>query len=306
MTSTSYYPIGQVGKVWGELEKRKWFNIQSIKRSYHQDVFLRLQKLTKESFDLHEFGVLDYGFKRYPQFLLKNQHWSKKKPNVLITGGVHGYETSGVHGAIRFAQEYANQYTDKFNFLIFPCVSPWSYETINRWNPNAIDPNRSFYKNSPAQECSSIIQAVAEHMQDVLVHFDLHETTDTDASEFTPALAARDGKIIERKAVPDGFYLVADTENYCSKFHKAMIDRVKTVTHIAQEDSEGNILGIKLDQEGVIQYEARKLHLCMALSQAKYSTTTEVYPDSPKVDDENCIMAQVMAVTGGLDYLLTL
>jgi len=29
-----------------------------------------------------------------------------------------------------------------------------------------------------------------------------------------------------------------------------------------------------------------------------------VYPDSPRVDDENCMMAQVAAVVGGLEYLL--
>ena len=34
-----------------------------------------------------------------------------------------------------------------------------------------------------------------------------------------------------------------------------------------------------------------------------YVATTEVYPDSPLVDDENCILAQVAAVTGGLDYI---
>lgn len=34
---------------------------------------------------------------------------------------------------------------------------------------------------------------VAEHGP-ILLHIDLHETTDTDESEFRPALAARDGK----------------------------------------------------------------------------------------------------------------
>ena len=37
-----------------------------------------------------------------------------------------------------------------------------------------------------------------------------------------------------------------------------------------------------------------------------FTTTTEVYPDSPKVDDENCTQAQVAAVEGGLGYLLSL
>jgi hypothetical protein len=33
-------------------------------------------------------------------------------------------------------------------------------------------------------------------------------------------------------------------------------------------------------------------------------TTTEVYPDSPSSDAENCNLAQVAAITGGLDYVL--
>ncbi|MCI5071683.1 M14 family metallocarboxypeptidase [bacterium] len=305
-TTQNYYPIGEPGKAWSKEEKKQWFEKQVVQRSYEKDVCVPLQKLATEHFALERFGILDYRFKQYPQFLVKSHNWSKTKPNVLITGGVHGYETSGVHGALRFLEMHAKRYKDDFNFLIFPCVSPWSYETINRWNPDAIDPNRSFYKESRAQECTSIIEVVESIGQDILVHFDLHETTDTDASEFTPALAARDGRVIERDEVPDGFYLVADQDNYCPSFHQAMINRVQTVTHIAQADSQGNILDVKTDQPGVIQYDARKLHLCMALSQPEYSTTTEVYPDSPKVDDENCIVAQVAAITAGLDYLLSI
>ncbi len=63
---------------------------------------------------------------------------------------------------------------------------------INRWNPNAIDPNRSFYKYSPAEESANLIKLVAT-LGDVLMHIDLHETTDSDETEFRPALAARDG-----------------------------------------------------------------------------------------------------------------
>jgi hypothetical protein len=41
----------------------------------------------------------------------------------------------------------------------------------------------------------------------------------------------------------------------------------------------------------------------MGMTDAPFVTTTEVYPDSPKVNDENCINAQVAAVAGGLDYI---
>jgi len=36
-------------------------------------------------------------------------------------------------------------------------------------------------------------------------HIDLHETTDTDESQYRPAVAARDGKPFAPGTIPDGF-----------------------------------------------------------------------------------------------------
>ena len=184
------------------------------------------------------------------------------------------------------------------------CLSPWGYETINRWNPDAIDPNRSFYAGSPAQESASLMQYLSSLGVDITAHIDLHETTDTDNSEFMPALAARDAVVQEVWDIPDGFYLVGDTENPVDDFQKAIIASVERVTHIAPADDEGKLIGMRTSQRGVINYKTKALGLCAGFSGASYSTTTEVYPDSPKVDDENCINAQVAAVTGGLDYII--
>ena len=58
-----------------------------------------------------------------------------------------------------------------------------------------------------------------------------------------------------------------------------------------------------MTQRGVINYPIKGLGLCAGFTEASFVTTTEVYPDSPKVDDENCILAQVAAVKGALNYL---
>ena len=50
----------------------------------------------------------------------------RDKPSVLVTGGVHGYETSGVQGALAFLETEAQRYADRFNICVAPCVSPWS------------------------------------------------------------------------------------------------------------------------------------------------------------------------------------
>jgi len=290
---------------WGQLEKENWLKEQVIKRSYKDDVLSKIE-LLRDRFDISCYGSLSLNPEAYPLYLIKSKNFDVTKRTILITGGVHGYETSGVHGAIAFFEREFNNYSDHFNFLCAPCISPWGYETINRWNHLAIDPNRSFYNNSPAEECKLFLEAFTSFNINPLAHFDLHETTDTDNTVFRPALALRDGTKAEDSEIPDGFYVVGDTENPQPGFQKSLIDSVRKVTHIAPADSAGNIIGVPLEQDGVINYTIKKLSLCAALSSAQYKTTTEVYPDSPKVDDENCVDAQVAALTGGLDYLINL
>lgn len=297
------YPIGTPGQKWTEKENVQWFEAQTIKRSYQDEVVEKIISL-KADFDVQQYGALSFDETRYPLFVIKTKNWDSNKKTVLVTGGVHGYETSGVQGALRFVETKANEYAKHFNIIVAPCISPWGYETVNRWNAKAIDPNRSFYQNSPAQESAAIMKCVAELDVDIFVHIDLHETTDTDNSTFRPALAARDA--IDQKAwdIPDGFYLVGNSVTPAADFQKAIIDAVEKVTHIAPADDSGKLIGVPLEQLGVINYAARDLGLCMGLTDAKYMTTTEVYPDSPKSDNENCNLAQVASITGGLDYIL--
>ena len=94
--------------------------------------------------------------------------------------------------------------------------------------------------------------------------------------------------------------------NQCQTFlnNHPDIKSVEKVTHIAPADEQGNIIGAPLEQFGVINYATTKLSLCIGFTHAPYSTTTEVYPDSPKVTDEDCINAQVASITGGLDYII--
>ncbi|MGR5076084.1 M14 family metallopeptidase [Photobacterium swingsii] len=303
MKSSHTYPIGTPGQKWGDEEKAQWRAQVTVKRSYQDDVVTKINALA-DRFDLTQYGALSYDAERFPLLSLKTKNWDTSKPTVLISGGVHGYETSGVHGALQFLDTHAEQYSDTFNIVVAPCVSPWGYETINRWNPLAIDPNRSFFADSPAEESAALMQ-LADSLGDVLVHIDLHETTDTDEEEFRPALSARDGKEYIEDSIPDGFYTVGDTENPQADFQKAVIDSVRRVTHIAPPDSEGKIIGEKIEQEGVINYPMKALSLCNGITDCTYGTTTEVYPDSALVTDQDCNNAQVAAITGALDYVKT-
>jgi hypothetical protein len=307
MAQSDVYSIGKLGQKWGPEEKSAWLNLQSIKRSYFDEVVSKIEPL-KANFDVEQYSALSYDVEKYPLFVVKSRDWDNSKPTVLVSGGVHGYETSGVQGALRFLETKALRYCDKFNLVVAPCVSPWGYETINRWNPNAVDPNRSFYADSPAEESAGLMAMVASLKlnlnQSLIAHIDLHETTDTDNSEFRPALSARDAVVHDNWNIPDGFYLVGDSENPGDDFQTAIIHAVEKITHIAPPDEDGRLIGVPFSQRGVINYATKALSLCTGFSDASYNTTTEVYPDSPRSDDENCILAQVEAITSGLDFII--
>jgi hypothetical protein len=303
MTTSTPYPIGTPGTPWGPAEVAAWRSRQVRRRSYRADVLDAVEAL-RARFDVAEYGHLDYPPDSYPLLALKSRAWRDELLCALVTGGVHGYETSGVHGALQFAAQHAADYEGRINLVVVPCVSPWGYERIHRWNPDALDPNRSFRRNSPVQESAALMRLVAPLRDRFLLHIDLHETTDSDESEFRPALAARDGKPFEPGEIPDGFYLVGDTENPQPGFQQAVIAAVAKVTHIAPADANGEIIGSPLVAPGVINYALDELGLCAGITGAAYKTTTEVYPDSPRATPEQCNAAQVAAVCAAIDFAL--
>jgi len=286
---------------WGATERAQWLSQQHKRRSYADDVVTRIERLASR-LDVEEYGQLDYPPDHYLQLALRSRDWRDDRPVVLVTGGVHGYETSGVHGALQFLEEQATDYP--VNLLAVPCVSPWAYERIHRWNANAVDPNRSFKEGSTVAESAALLRLVAPLRGRILLHVDLHETTDSDESEYRPALAARDGKAFAPGHVPDGFYLVDDSANPQPEFQRAIIEAVARITHIAPADDKNEIIGSRVVSPGVIEYPLRELGLCAGISGARYTTTTEVYPDSPRATPEQCNAAQVAAVCAAIEFVL--
>ncbi len=303
MTHEAAYPIGIPGRPWGAEEVAQWLARQTARRSYADDV-LRVVETFRARFDVSAYGRIDYAPDSYPLMAIRSRDWNDALPVVLVTGGVHGYETSGVHGALQFVDRHMARYAGPVNLLVAPCVSPWAYERIHRWNAKALDPNRSFRAHSPAQESAALMRLVEPIRERALMHIDLHETTDTDESEFRPALAARDGLAYQPGEIPDGFYLVDDSENPQPAFQQAVIAAVARVTHIAPADAHGKIIGSPMVAPGVIAYPLKKLGLCARITDAPYVTTTEVYPDSPRATPEQCNAAQVAAVCAAIDFAL--
>jgi len=298
------YPIGVQGQPWGAAEKAAWRARQRKLRSHADEVVAKIDAL-RDRFDVEQYGELDYAPDgTYPLLAIRSRGWDDGLPTMLVTGGVHGYETSGVQGALQFVERDAAAYAGRANLLVVPCVSPWAYERINRWNSDALDPNRNFKAGSPARESAALLALVEPLAGRIAMHIDLHETTDSDESEFRPALAARDGKAYEPGTIPDGFYLCADSARPEPAFQQAINDAVAQVTRIAPADPDGTIIGSPVVAPGVIEYDCRALGLCAGMTDARYVTTTEVYPDSPRATPAQCNQAQAAAVVAAIDFAL--
>ncbi|RZA11112.1 MAG: peptidase, partial [Lysobacteraceae bacterium] len=101
---------GVPGQPWGPAEIAEWRARQRRKRSYADEVVARIDAL-RDRFDVVQYGELDYGSDgHYPLFALRNRDPDGALPTMLVTGGVHGYETSGVHGALQFLERHAAGY----------------------------------------------------------------------------------------------------------------------------------------------------------------------------------------------------
>ncbi|PAK90845.1 peptidase [Stenotrophomonas rhizophila] len=303
MTTPHFYPVGTPGQPWGDTERAEWRARQVVQRHYADDVVVALNALP-DALEIVQYGQLESITDTYPLLLAKTRNWNPALPTALVTGGVHGYETSGVHGALQFLRDHAQEYAGRINLIVAPCVCPWGYERIQRWNHDAIDPNRSFRDGGRIVETASLMHWVAARNDDLLVHLDLHETTDSDAHEFDPALASRDGKPWHPETIPDGFYVIGNSENPEPAFQRALIAAVAPITHIAPADAQGNLVGLPLQSPGVVWGESRSIGACAGFTSARFATTTEVYPDSPRTTPAECNAAQVAAVRAGLDFAL--
>lgn len=319
------FPIGRPGFPWSEEEKQQWVRSQSKVRDYFTYVLSEFFRI--ENLDFYQYGQIDYRNVKsddgtyqgavYPLFAGKSKNWDPSRRLVVVTSFVHGYEPTFPAIPLFMKKHYA-EYANAVNFLFLPAVSPWGIETDNRWNPNAIDPNRCFDpKNPGCEEARLAMQCIAEaekNSSGILVHVDMHTTPDLDNTKMTPMKYARDGKIAGEQKwedIPQGYYAVASSHSEQLEFQKATIDAVAKITRIAEPDENGEIIGEKITGHGIITVEGKKWGLCGSHTRAPYATTTEIYPDdcsNPAYPDglpqEICDAAQAAVIYSAVKYAL--
>ena len=248
-----------------------------------------------------QYGALSHDPDRYPLFYLKSKKWIDTQPSILVQGGVHGYEPSGIFAAIEHAESFAKKGTSKtFNLASFPCISPWAYEMDHRWNYHAQDPNRGYTgRESNTEECVAFMNAIRDIGCSFTSAIDLHETPDRDRT-LRIMRASRFGSPLSEKYrdIPQGFYLALDSvykdQRKTPDFTASIIKNVSSCVNIAKDNfimDQPNYNGvIYMDIPGLGETWLRENNY------TKYVATTEVYSDS--IGAQKAIEAQISAIEG--------
>ena len=74
--------------------------------------------------------------------------------------------------------------------------------------------------------------------------------------------------------------------------------------NVNDDGSRADTYPVDMDVLGVIRYPLKALGLCAGITGARYTTTTEVYPDSPRATPEQCNEAQAVAVKAAVEFVL--
>lgn len=317
---------------WGESEKLNWLSKLTFQRSYSNQVLSRIEKLKQAGapIKIKQYGNLslqgrdsitisdaklsaDEYKNRYPLYYAEVGNLADNKINIIITGGTHGYEESGVYGALEFLEKDVLNYTDKFNFLVFPCISPFAYEVNQRWTHDAWDPNRSFDRSKPYVPEAQLVMDVIEKAhklsgRDFTAAVDLHETPDRD-KVLMPVQYQRYGLNLTADdiLIPNGYYLISHAANKSPQMAIRILDKVREVTPIAPDPEihgDKNVEGVVISKGSDPTHQGLNQHYMKTVTDNTF--TTEIYPEihpEPRGTQE-AIVAQRATIHGILDYLI--
>ncbi len=122
-----------------------------------------------------EVDTLSVGNRKYP--LIKIVLGKGNPRRILISGGIHGDEPSGVETICSFLENklYKN-FLDNWEFTLLPCINPSGFEVGTRNNQDDIDLNRMFREVTAPQEVNFVKTVLDQPYE---LDLELHEDIDS-------------------------------------------------------------------------------------------------------------------------------
>ena len=133
LTTHAPYPIGTPGIPWGRAEVATWLSRQTVKRSYEADV-LRVIDTLRSRYDVVQYGCLDYPPHSYPLFAIKSSRLARFASLCIGDGRSTWLRNERRARRVAVYRPARRAYEGRINLVVAPCVSPWAYEVIHRWN----------------------------------------------------------------------------------------------------------------------------------------------------------------------------
>lgn len=304
---------------WSPEKFKRWYQEHQVipSRDYVKTLVPRIKALGERTgFKLEKYGEATYSTitdnvdgsagktnrVTHDLFRLLIGDFSQERPCYIILGGTHGYEKGGPLAALKFAEEEASKYTDRFNIVIYPCLSPGPYEKELRFTEGRIDINRDAYlDNAKSEEMQALANSVKELHQRLFngdrnkkfaAAIDLHETPFLDIA-IDKENAEVGGETFELDIFPKGLFLIAFNEDQL--LANKIIQNVRLEGHHVVDDDTlygaPNHDGVLLMSEsGPVTGRVRQLlkHYTSASFTTEYCDIdlTDERPDAERVDPQ--------------------
>lgn len=287
-------------KGWSADRCAAWYGQQPQVRDYVRDVVERARAVTlPPSLVLSSYGAAHGD----DLICVAPRAIDSSKPSLSITGGVHGYEPSGIDASLQLIETGAQNYRDRANIFIFPCVTPAAYRIHHRWTHGANDTNREFFAGTNVIEAALLMQRIESLGVSFTSAIDCHETPIEDRL-FRRLRADRYGTPLtgDPDLLPDGFHMmVPDTallRHSVQECARTLMDAVARITPIATDEL---IVGNKNDR-GVIPSSASGTLTRWMSARSDFAATTEVVTEN--ISARNATRIQLTAIQAAADYML--
>ncbi len=307
---------------WAPEDTRKWQDAvlsqpADSRRDYEANVVSRLQKLDSNHISLTTYRTSQSGDEKFDHLFVTIGDLGNGNPNILLIGGVHGNEPSGVEACVRIAEQF-NESADPpdINIVIFPCLFPWSYVHNQRWvYEDALDPNRhmivggsDFGRVSTAE---SFMFEIAD-MPPFAIALDFHETNDSDIKLWRKMRTKRYGGKSngDGNRNPNGFHLMASECPDTLKEERKKIAQ-KILSNVAQHSritTCASVTGYPC-KVGTVWASGDKRGFTRTFlnSYANHVFVTEVVPELLAANEEEmfekAVQCQLAAFEAALDHL---
>lgn len=188
-----------------------WGRVQPRVRDYFAFLARLEPEAIPDGFRREQYGAVTYDGREYPLIRVVSEGWRADRHTILVAGGVHGCEPAGVEGAMLCVRDLLPAYRAHFNFAVYPCLNPTSYEMDTRWNYLKQDMNRNYRPGTAVEECRLFTLSVRA-LAPVDVVMDLHESLQKDAE--TMRIQAQDlgnPRAAMWDDIPRGYFIYEDS-----------------------------------------------------------------------------------------------